>query len=85
MNGYLSPPQYAKRLGIKPEKVLQWIRNGELRAIDVSSCPGVGRPRYRIPADAVVEFEETRSGLAPNAKPRRRKRKRLPNDFVRYF
>jgi len=54
----LSPPQVAERYGVKPEKVIRWIRSGQLRAVNVSD--GM-RPRYRIPADALIEFEQRRA------------------------
>ena len=43
----LTPPQVAKRLGVNPDKVLHWIRKGELHAVNVTVKPG-GRPKYRI-------------------------------------
>lgn len=30
-NEYLTPPAIAKRLGISPDRVIGWIRRGELR------------------------------------------------------
>lgn len=58
----LTPPALAKRWGITPEKVIAFIRRGELRAFDVAS-PGSKRPRYRILLDAVCEFEHRRSAM----------------------
>ena len=43
----LTPPQVARRLGVNPDKVLSWIRSGELSAVNVTTKPG-GRPKYRI-------------------------------------
>lgn len=54
----LSPPQYAKRLGVSSDKILIWIRSGELRAIDVSN--GNERPRYLIDLADIVAFEQRR-------------------------
>ena len=71
---YLTPPQYAQLLGVKSDKVIGWIRRGELGAIDVSTNPGTGRPRYRIPPQAIAAFEQRRSAAQP--KPTRRKRRR---------
>ena len=79
----LTPPALAKRWGITPEKIIAFIRRGELRAFDVAS-PGSNRPRFRIPADAVVEFENRRSAKQP-AKVARRKRKKQDDSFVNYF
>ena len=71
---YLTPPQYARQLGVKAEKVVGWIRRGELRAFDASVYPATGRPRFRISIEAIAEFEQRRSGAQP--KPARRKRRR---------
>ncbi|MEZ6044290.1 MAG: helix-turn-helix domain-containing protein [Planctomycetaceae bacterium] len=57
---YLTPPDLARRWGIKPEKVIAWIRAGELRAMDFSAVPGVGRPRYRIRLSDAESFEKLR-------------------------
>ena len=71
---YYTPPQLATRLGVKPETIIRFIRRGELRAFDVSGRPGIGRPRFRIAVDAVIEFENKRSP-ATAARPARRRRK----------
>jgi len=48
----LTPPEVARRWGVAPETVISWIRSGELKAIDVSARPGIGRPRYRIDSNS---------------------------------
>ena len=78
----LTPPQYAKKLGISPDKVLAWIRSGELRAINVAAKPG-GRPRWRI-SEAAIEAFEARRSATPPTKPVRRRR-RNPADVIEYF
>ena len=78
----LTPPEVARRWRVKPERVIAWIRSGELRAFDVSSRPSVGKPRYRIPEDAIIEFENRRS--AAQVKTTRRRR-RQPVDVIEYF
>ena len=70
----ITPPQYAKRLGIKPSKVLTWIVRGELRAVNVALST-TGRPRWRIPPDAIIAFENQRAAKLV-VKPTRRRRKR---------
>jgi len=79
---YLTPPQYAAKLGVKPEKIVNFIKSGELRAIDTSMNPGEGKPRFRIRPDAIIEFEEKRTPK-PAAKPQRR-RKRDP-EVIEFF
>ncbi|WP_425397292.1 helix-turn-helix domain-containing protein [Aeoliella sp.] len=70
---YFTVAQLAERMQVKPQTILSWIHNGELRAIDVSSRPGCGRPRWRIPADALLDFEAKRLGFQ-EPKPRRRRK-----------
>jgi len=78
----VTPPELARTWRVKPERVIAWIKSGELRAFDVSTQPGVGRPRYRIPQDAIIEFENRRS--AAQVKTTRRKRTQ-PVGVIEYF
>ena len=80
---YVSPPAYAKRLGVDPIKVLAWIKRGELRAINVATAT-TGRPRYRIPLDAICEFEQRRSETA-TTKAAKRKKNHRDDSFIKYF
>ena len=69
---YLTPPEVASRLRVSPEKVLGWIRKGELRAVNV----GNGfRPRYRIHPDDFEDFLRRREVQPP---PRTERRRRNP-------
>jgi hypothetical protein len=79
---YVSPPQYAERLGVKPDKVLAWINTGELRAVNTATFRG-GRPRWRIPPDAIIAIENSRAAKPP-VRVRRRPREKPP-DVVEYF
>ena len=65
----LTPPQVARRLGVNPDKVLRWIRSGELSAVNVTTKPG-GRPKYRIAAADLDTFKNRRSPQ-PRSKPKR--------------
>ena len=78
-----TPPQLARQLGVAPETVIGWIRSGELRAIDVSSRPGVGRPRFRIDVADLAVFEQRRA-VVPQVKTSRRRRRRTPG-IVEFF
>ncbi|MFV1968387.1 MAG: helix-turn-helix domain-containing protein, partial [Pirellulaceae bacterium] len=60
----LTPPELASRWGISPEKVVAWVRSGELRAIDASTRRG-GRPRYLIDISDVEAFERRRAVAPP--------------------
>lgn len=71
---FLTPPEVSRRFGVNPSKVLQWIRSGELRAIDVSTHPGTGRPRFRISEVDLAVFEARRAA-GPVAKTSRRRKR----------
>jgi hypothetical protein len=79
---YQTPPQVAERLGVNPVKVLGWIRDGELRAVDVSLRPGKGRPRWRIAPDALRDFERSRSCVASAAPAPSRRRREKDHQYV---
>jgi hypothetical protein len=73
---FLTPPKLAARWQVKPSKVIAWIRSGELDAIDVSTRPGIGRPRYRISTEAIELFEARRAAgpVSTSSRPKRTKR-----------
>ena len=56
----LTPPELAARLGVKADKVVAWIRSGELRALNAATKPG-GRPRWLIDEADVAAFEARRA------------------------
>lgn len=78
----MTPPEVAERYRISPDKVRDWIASGQLRAVDVSAQPGIGRPRWRISPTDLIAFENSRTAQPP-AKPTRRRRK--PADVIEYF
>jgi hypothetical protein len=80
---YVTPPQLAEDYRVDPSKVLVWIKTGELRAFNVATST-TGRPRFRIPLDAIVEFEARRSARVP-VKATKRKKKKKDDSFVTYF
>jgi len=69
-----------QRYAVNEHIILRWIHNGELRAIDVSSCRG-GRPKWRITAEALAAFEESRIP-SPPPEPTRQRRKKNPSATV---
>jgi len=78
---YYTPPQLAKLWGVAPDKVVRFIRAGELRAIDLSQHQG-GRPRYRIAEADKIDFERRRAASPPPPAPRRTAR---PTTCKNYF
>jgi hypothetical protein len=57
----LTPPQIAKQLKVSPDKVLTWIRNGELVAFNAATRPDSQRPRYRVTDEALLAFQARRA------------------------
>jgi helix-turn-helix protein len=68
----LTPPQIAERYGISSEKVIVWIKAGELRAFN-AAMSATGRPRWLIDEADLTAFEQRRS--AQPSKPAARRRK----------
>ncbi|HEY2411589.1 MAG TPA: helix-turn-helix domain-containing protein [Pirellulaceae bacterium] len=79
---WLSPPAIASLLGCKAEKVISFIKNGEISAVNIASNL-LGRPRYRISPEAFEKFLQRRSCM-PETKPVRRPR-RNGNYTPKYF
>lgn len=79
----LTPPQLARRLGVGVDKVLNWIRTGELRAINGATNPH-GRPRYLIDVTDVELFEAARRVVPKKPSPIRA-RHSGPAKFTKFF
>jgi excisionase family DNA binding protein len=56
-----STAELAERWGVNISKIGEWIRNGELRALNVAQTVKGHRPRYRITEEAVAAFEQART------------------------
>ena len=57
--------QVAKHLSAGESLVLSFIRGGELRAFNVARSATAKRPSWRISAEALAEFEASRTPSAP--------------------
>ena len=68
----ITPPALAKQWGVSADKVLAFIRRGELRAIDISTNRG-GRPRYLIDRKDIEAFELSRAVIPPAPRQKRRR------------
>ena len=77
----LTPPEIASRYRVNADKVLSWIRSGELAAIDVSTRPG-GRPRWRITSEAIEDFERRRAAKPAVKTSRRRRQAEVEVEYV---
>lgn len=75
---YLSPKQVARMWGISHDKILEFIRTGELPAFNVAA-ESSRRPRYKITLAAVKQFEEGHAGRDPaRVPPASRQRRQRP-------
>ncbi len=64
----IRPEDVAGRYGVGIRKVIQWIVQGELGAVNVAATPGK-RPRYRIRTSDLVSFEMRRGTRTASAAP----------------
>lgn len=60
----MTVPQLARQLGVAERKVLGWIRDGELKALNLARTRN-GRPRYAVDVDDLAAFERSRQ-VIPN-------------------
>jgi excisionase family DNA binding protein len=82
---FLTPPAVGKILGCGSDKVLELIRNKELRAANLAS--GSQRPRWKINPSDLQAFLERRSNSAgshPAAAPPQTTRRRIPQAVKKY-
>jgi len=74
----LTPPEYAQRLGVSPNKVVGFILSGELKATNMASRRD-GRPRYLIDESDIERFERSREVITtPKSTTTRLRRKANP-------
>lgn len=60
----LTPGEVAARYGVGRDKVLGWIRSGQLRAVNLASATGADRrDRWRITAADLAAFEAVRQSV----------------------
>lgn len=83
---YFTPPEAGRLLRIKADRIIGFIRRGELKAANVATRLS-GRPRFRIAAADLQAFLDNRAAAAvsvPSPR-RRRKRQERPPGWVSYF
>jgi hypothetical protein len=76
-----TPPTAAEFLGVSPEKIIHFIRRGELRASNITADPS-GRPRYVITPEALEAFLASRQPNPPAHRPRRRRKEANEVDYL---
>jgi hypothetical protein len=75
-------PDVCERYRVSEATVLHWIHSGQLRALNVGRTPGARRPRWRITAQALEEFEAARSAAPPAPRQRRRRQR---DDVIEFY
>lgn len=82
---FFSPPKAAKILEVNSDKVLAWIKSGELVAVNVAANANGERPRWRISEDELGKFLlRRRHAASVDIKPTRRRRSQAA-PTTRYF
>ena len=67
----VTPPHLAAEYGVSPTRILQEIRTGRLRAINIAG-PKARLPRYLIDREDIAEFERLITVIpCPPPRPRR--------------
>lgn len=81
----LTPDDVAQRYSVGVRTVAGWIEAGELRAVNVSRSPRSKKPRWRVTAEAIEEFELRRAATPAQLTTRaRRKRPATPGVIAFY-
>ena len=75
----LTPRELAAVLRVSPDKVLHWIKSGELRALNTASAR-CRKPRFVILPGHLEEFERRRL-VAPAPKQARQRKKSTGVDY----
>jgi hypothetical protein len=79
----ITPKALAAHLGVAPQKIISWIKSGELTARNVATSTST-RPIYRIARADFDRFWSARASVPPTpAPPRRNRGTRAPvREFV---
>ncbi len=80
----LTPPEIASRWRVNPDKVLQLIKSGQLRAMNLALNVNGKKSRYKILESELERFEDSRS-TKPTSKATRRRRRTATATTKNYF
>jgi hypothetical protein len=81
----ITPPQVAKLWGIDVNKVLHWIRSGQLKAINGARKASGTKPRYLIDIADLEAFERSRSAVTDATERPARMRRQGQAEVTEYF
>ncbi len=77
----MTTAELARLWRVGRDKVLGWIRRGELKAFNVATDP-LGPPKYRIPIDALENFKAERAPMLARPARSPRRRKAIPRESI---
>ncbi|HUE74573.1 MAG TPA: helix-turn-helix domain-containing protein [Pirellulaceae bacterium] len=83
VRSFLTIRQFADRIITSPDRIRDLIDSGDLRAVNIGK-PGARRKTWRIPADEVERWLDSRASRPP-AKPQPRERKRAAAYIPQYL
>ena len=83
MQSALHEARAARRYGVATAKVISWIRQGELAALNLANCTCT-RPRFSVTPEALEQFERSRL-VVPESVPSTRVRRRPVAKLKRFF
>lgn len=78
----LTPPQVARQLGVRPDRIVRWIKSGELVGFNLAKRSSM-RPRFRVSPTELALFLERRRAN-PSPKVVRQKRRKTAN-VIEFF
>lgn len=81
---WLTASEVAALLRVRNEKILHWVRDGRLLAVNVAA-DGSSRPRWRISRAALESFLAARSNRANLQQTSVRRRRRPSSDDIEEF
>lgn len=82
-SGLLNPPRIAEELGVAPETVRSWIRDGHLVAVKLCRKAAI-RPRMHVTREELERFLESRR-IVKDAKPEEPAPRRPAKKVYRFF
>jgi hypothetical protein len=81
---HFTPAEIATRFNCLPAKVRDWIKTGQLSAINAATDPRGKKPRWQITAESLEAFERSRSSK-PATSRTARPRKRDTTGVIEFF
>jgi hypothetical protein len=79
-----TPPKIARRYGVATSKVIDWIRTGDLPALNLARRECL-RPRYSVTPEALQQFEQSRAVIPDGGESTTRRLRRQPSNVKDFF